>query len=335
MNVLGICAGAGVLLYPFLLDSRFNVEANLESRSIFFTKHNEQWKANFGDIPCHYDSRVIIDYKPNIIVGAPNCGHSSIFSLSRGKKFSDPKEDKSMTFFIKAINYYTPDLFLMENLNKATDLIDFNEAFKNYKLHFINSSVSKFGNSQVNRKRLVIIGVKKNRSFKLAYPKITHLKTSGELRKGLNKINFESGNIREPYEYSIPCYYKSLRKITVKHAKTLWQTEFSNETRWPVNMERMRNQPGVYRNLDDKYPATARKSNRQFNHVGDQLTPRELARIQGVPDSFKLITKETDTLYWINKARTSVTKCPPYEIGDWFKKLIIRNNDTTRIKQTT
>jgi asparagine synthase (glutamine-hydrolysing) len=50
----------------------------------------------------------------------------------------------------------------------------------------------------------------------------------------------------------------------------------------------MKNLPGVYRNLANEYPLTARKQNRQFNSLGYIMSPRELARIQGLPDDFKI-----------------------------------------------
>jgi site-specific DNA-cytosine methylase len=52
------------------------------------------------------------------------------------------------------------------------------------------------------------------------------------------------------------------------------------------------------------------------------MSPRELARIQGVPDSFKIHLDKDNLQYWINKGRASVTKCPPYQIAQWFKERI-------------
>ena len=47
MNVLGVCAGQGALLFPF----RKHLIGNIEVRGVFHTPGEEQWKANFGDIP--------------------------------------------------------------------------------------------------------------------------------------------------------------------------------------------------------------------------------------------------------------------------------------------
>ena len=54
------------------------------------------------------------------------------------------------------------------------------------------------------------------------------------------------------------------------------------------------------------------------------MTPRELARIQNIPDSFKIYMDIKNPIYWINKGRTTVTKCPPYDIGKWFYNQLIK-----------
>lgn len=51
LKVLGVSAGAGILLFPF----RKNLIANVETRGVFYTKGLEQWKLNFGDTPYYKD----------------------------------------------------------------------------------------------------------------------------------------------------------------------------------------------------------------------------------------------------------------------------------------
>ena len=104
-----------------------------------------------------------------------------------------------------------------------------------------------------------------------------------------------------------------------------WLTKRKGKSRWEVTDRNFSTAPGVYRNLEDSYPSTARKSNRQFSPTGTMMTPRELARIQGVPDDFIIFMDSPyskDMKYWINKGRATVTKCPPYEIGKYIYKLI-------------
>ena len=86
LKVLGVSAGAGILLFPF----RKNLIANIEIRGVFYTKGLEQWKLNFGDIP-YYKDGTFPDCKPDIILSSPDCGASSIMRLSKVKELGIPK----------------------------------------------------------------------------------------------------------------------------------------------------------------------------------------------------------------------------------------------------
>jgi site-specific DNA-cytosine methylase len=334
MRVIGINGGNGVILYPF----KKHLVANVEIRSIFHTKNQEQWKINFGEIPYYKDGESFLlnafdrDYdKPDIIIGAPDCGHSSILAYSRAKKLSDPRDNKSLQLFIESVIKLKPTVFLMENLPKLLQqysVEDFIEVFPDYYLIFHNLSVSDLGNSQKNRIRLLIIGYRKDsvvgkkEKDKVQYHftniyKVSRLKTCEQLTGDLYKENYKTGNIREDINTVITIYAGS--KLSLQAIRNYWQ-ENPEKKRYVVTDRKFSTAPGVYRNLSNSFPATARKANRQYNHLGLQLTPRELARIQGIPDRFKLFIDPTNKLYWINKTRASVTKCPPYEVGYWFYK---------------
>jgi site-specific DNA-cytosine methylase len=316
MNILGVCGGNGVILHPF----KKHLIANIEPRSVFYTKNQEQWRANFGSIPM-YKSLNFNTSLPEVevIIGAPDCGHSSILSYSRSKKFSDPKKNQSLELFIESVNLLQPKLFLMENLPALVTTYGedaLKAAFFKYKLQFFCVSVSRFGNSQKNRVRLLLVGTLKPNNYKIKLPPEGkyELKTCGEL---LSQISGLSGTDTEPDDKMVTMF--SRFKLPHSKISKLWRTKYKHQKRWPVLNRNFTSAPGVYKNLKNDFPATARKANRQFNHRGIMMSPRELARIQGVPDNFEIITKGTDT-YWINKGRVTVTKCPPYEVGHWFYK---------------
>jgi len=320
LRTLGICGGGGVILHPF----RDQLISNIEIRSIFHTPKQIQWRLNFN-VPFEKDlsirfSKNLVD----VIIGAPDCGHSSILAYSRAKKLSDPKENISLTFFMGSISYYKPKVFMMENLLKMAEVVDLEASFPDYDLKVFNEAVSVWGNSQFSRVRLVVVGIRKDLMISkvlIDLPDLTnhHYKNVNELFEGLGKMNGTHGHIREPDDYSIPLYIDGKRKITVQEAREIWRTRFKDHSRWEVEDQKMKNQPGVYRIFGDGYPLTVRKQNRQFGPDGNMLTPREIARIQGVPDSFKLWYDPLQSLYCINKARVTCAKTPPYEIGQWFK----------------
>jgi len=330
LNILGINGGNGVILHPFQKDKRFKILANVEPRALFLTPHDIQWRRNFH---CPMLRSLPAPLKNvDIIVGAPDCGHSSILSFSRKKSLGNPKENKSLTMFIEGVNAYRPKLFLMENLPallKTYGKGDLEEAFKEYQLTFIQSSVANFGNSQKTRKRLLIIGLRRGLPgigiFKKPKLKEHKLKTCGKLLAKLPKdqANRESLNhIIEDIDTTITIY--AGKKLQLSIIRKKWLKEFPQSTRWPVKNRKFTTAPGVYRNLKNQLPVTARKQNRQFNHKGLTMSARELARIQGVPDSFILHYESEKSQYWINKGRTTVTKTPPYEIGVWFKKKVLK-----------
>lgn len=323
MRILGICGGNGVMLHACKED----LIANIEIRSVFYTPKDIQWSSNFS---CSQLKTKKKFKRVDVIIGHPDCGHSSVLSYSRAKKLTNPKENKSFNLYIESIKVHQPKLFFMENLTKMLDNFKngIEEVFPGYRIKYYKASVSRWGNSQFSRKRLVVVGIRKNlspeidRLIKLPRFPNEFYSTCGELLQDLGESNENLCHIRESLEERICLYYGGERNITSKKAKKLWLTEFKDKRRWPVVGMKFKNQPGVYRNLINDYPKTVRKQNRQFNHLGLMLTPREIARIQGIPDNFKLWYDPDRKNYSINKARTTCAKTPPYEIGLWIKQMI-------------
>lgn len=329
MNVLGVMGGNGVILFPF----RQYLLGNIETRALFKTPSNEQWEANFPGVPLITNEKDLSiknfvneqrHQKIDIIIGAPDCGDSSVLSYSRRKKLGNPKDNPSLTLYFKMVKKFQPKVWLMENLAALLDTItkeDLAISFPDYNIIYHTKSVSAWGNPQLTRIRLVIIGVRKdqpqNLTDKLNYVKpIYRLKQCRELAEGL--VYGEKAHVREDENEVITMY--AGYKISIKDIKKEWMTTRAFKKRWEVTGGNFSTAPGVYRNLEDEYPATARKANRQFNHKGEMMSPRELARIQGIPDRFEIIMKEDRLNYYINKGRTTCTKTPPMEIPKWFRQ---------------
>jgi site-specific DNA-cytosine methylase len=329
MRIIGVCSGNGVSLFPFKED----IVLAIEPRAKFKFKNNEQWKLNFNSIPLY--TQVCFPVAKNItaIIGHPNCGNTSNLAYSRAKRQKNPLGDITVDFFIRAINFYKPKVFFFENLPKLLHYLPKEkllELWPNYNLLITCGSVAKWGNSQISRERLVIIGFRKNlmpgilecaKSFKI--PKY-ELKTTQELLQGLTYPDEKLCHIREPFN-TIVCMEKDYQKLTLAQVKTIWNTELKGKKRWDATTTgkgNMKNLPGVYRNLAKDLPLTVREQLRQFNPDGEVLTPREIARIQGIPDDFKLWYEPTKAKYCLNKARITCAKGPPYELLNYFKALL-------------
>lgn len=337
-NILGICQGQGTLLFPL----RKYVIGHVECRGRFYTSGNEQWKANFGDTPLVKkieDLPVEVRGKNiDLIMCSCDCGHSSALSYSRKKTLGNPKENTSMNLFIKSVKIFKPKMFLMENLPKLLQQItqeDWESTFPDYELVIHCHSVSEFGNSQVNRKRMLILGFKKGtpRAFIKCFTRVFAVNTpkvSSELL--LVAQGYTQKDIKLPKEKNLVLYdyrdprNKEKKKVWLSHKeiRKLWTKDFDGMGRWPIRTAKMHNLPGVYRNLPNKYPNTLVPSPRQFRPDGRPLTLNDFRSIQGFPDSFKIYIGPDNEYYWFAKALATIAKGPVYEMGVWFKKCLIK-----------
>lgn len=357
INIFGICGGNGVILYPFEKSDKFSIVDNIEFRKDFyyrgkglldeenisFLTRMRAYKLkdmkgkyillnnnnNIFSLKHIYTDLDIDNIKNRVIIGAPNCGSKSVFRLSRTKKLKDINLDQSFNLYLNSIKSIEPDIFVMENLPKLLE--DFTEEmwdteFSEYTMLYKVVSMSYFGNSQVDRKRLIIIGIKKSMG---EYPisvfnepiKKQLLMTTRVLMSNLIPNDIMSGNVREPMDKVFNVCARL--KMSVGDIQKVWLSN-NDMKRWEVVGERFTTAPGVYRNLNNEFPKTARKSERQFNPDGLPMSPRELARIQGIPDSFKIFIDRDNLQYSINKARVTVTKCPPYNFSSWVKRCLLK-----------
>lgn len=329
-NLLGICAGQGALLFPFLRSKKFNLLGNIEPRSVFHTKSESQWKANFKGIPFLKGYELPKDWHPDIILSSPDCGSCSVMRLSKSKTLGDPKSNKSIQLVFQSIQYYEPALFLIENLPRLLSLISkemLMDFFKDYKLIFHERSVSDFGNSQVSRKRLVIVGVHldKGKKYLNAFNEVFQVKTP-KLTRDLLFVSPYGSNYNIPIEKTLAMYdYRKLpekKNLTVEKIQVLWNSAFKNEKKWPIKTAKMSTLPGVYRLELDKPPLTLRPADRQFRPDGYPLGINDFKVIMGFPKKFKIYIDQENYLYWLNKARYTIAKGSVYEVGLWFKKCI-------------
>ena len=327
MNVLGISAGQGALLFPF----RKHLLGNIEPRGVFHTPGEEQWKANFKDVP-FYKGYCLqeFDEKVDIIISSPDCGASSIMRLSKVKELGKPKDNRSLSLVIEGINYYKPKIFLIENLPRLLSLLPnkyLQEALKDYKFIFHERSVSDYGNSQVSRKRLIIIGVHKKTGKKYlnAFDEVFQVKTP-KLTRDLLFVSPYGSNYNIPIEKTLAMYdYRKLpekKNLTVEKIQVLWNSAFKNEKKWPIKTAKMSTLPGVYRLELDKPPLTLRPADRQFRPDGYPLGINDFKTIMGFPKKFRIYIDQENYLYWLNKARYTIAKGSVYEVGLWFKECI-------------
>ena len=322
LKILGICAGQGALLFPW----RKQLLGNIEPRSVFHTQKEEQWRLNFGEIP-FLRNELPEKWHPDIILSSPDCGASSTMRLSKAKELGNPEKNKSIQLVIEGIMQYQPKVFMIENVPRLMNLMPekvWQEALPNYHISFKVNSVSDFGNSQVSRKRLIIIGIKNTaKSYIGCFDIIFSVNTPK-----LSRFILEAANMQPliPFDKVLAMYdYRKLPKkknLTVKEIQHLWTHDFKDEKKWPIKTAKMQTLPGVYKLDPDKPPLTLRPADRQFRPDGLPLGIQDFKNIQGFPKRFQIYLHEENYLYWLNKARYTIAKGAVYEVGIWFKKCI-------------
>ena len=337
LKILGVSAGQGALLFPFLNDKRFKILANLESRGVFHTPKEEQWKLNFGKIPFLKDLKFIFESKKirggcDIIVSSPDCGASSVMRLSKVKQLGDPKDNKSLNMVLEAIQFLNPTIFVIENLPKLVTLLPlefFERSAPEYKLVYHHRPVSDYGNSQVSRKRLMIIGIRKDsKKFSKLFDEVFQVNTLKVSRKLLEvaQFNGNEANWMPPLDKTLAMYdYRKLpekKVLTVKKIHKLWSKDFNDEKKWPIKTAKMSTLPGVYRLEADRPPLTLRPADRQFRPDGWPLGIQDFKNIMGFPKEYELYMDHERYLYWLNKARYTLAKGACYEAGLWFKRCL-------------
>lgn len=337
IKVLGVSAGQGALLFPFLGDKKFKIIANIESRGVFHTPNEEQWRKNFRKIPFDrtFENIYSQDITVDVIVSSPDCGASSVMRLSKVKTLGNPEQNKSLNMVIEAIQRYQPKVFLLENLPRLVTLLPeefLNKALPNYEFTYHQRSVSDYGNSQKSRKRLVIIGVKKSsKKFLNLFNEVFQVK-SPQLTRNLLEVSQFKGNesnYMPPLDKTLAMYdYRKLPNkdvLTVKQVHKLWKKDFKDEKKWPIKTAKMSTLPGVYRLEIDKAPLTLRPADRQFRPDGWPLGIEDFKNIMGFPKEFKIYMDQSRYLYWLNKARYTIAKGSVYEVGIWFKNCLKRS----------
>lgn len=322
LKILGICAGQGALLFPW----RKQLLGNIEPRAVFHTQKEEQWRLNFGEIP-FLRNELPEKWHPDIILSSPDCGASSTMRLSKAKELGNPEKNKSIQLVIEGIMQYQPKVFMIENVPRLMNLMPekiWQEALPNYNISFKVNSVSDFGNSQVSRKRLIIIGIKNTaKSYINCFDIIFSVNTPK-----LSRFILEAANMQPliPFDKVLAMYdYRKLPKkknLTVKEIQHLWTHDFKDEKKWPIKTAKMQTLPGVYKLDPDKPPLTLRPADRQFRPDGLPLGIQDFKNIQGFPKRFQIYLPEENYLYWLNKARYTIAKGAVYEVGIWFKKCI-------------
>ena len=239
------------------------------------------YEANFGEKPFGDITKIIANEVPDhdILTGGFPCQAFSIIGNGRG--FADTRG--ALFFDVERIlKTKQPKAFLLENVKQLTTH-DNGRTFKiilghlenlGYFIHYKVLNGLDFGVPQ-KRERIMIVGFKE--SYPFEFPR------NGTEKKTLADILEQDDQINKKHFLS-DYFRKKLQRKLKEQGKKI--------TTRPVVIHE--NKGG---NLGIHTFSTALRANGSYNYVtvnGERrLTPREMLRLQGYPDTFKMVVPDT------------------------------------------
>jgi DNA (cytosine-5)-methyltransferase 1 len=271
--------------------------------------------------------------KLDLIIGGPPCQAYSLIGRARGNMDDDPR-NHLYKYYAEFLKKYKPKYFVFENVLGLLTAKDPNDElyFDKMKSLFVETgysieyrvlSANEYGVLQ-NRKRIILVGKRGNRSKKSFYPEIEKWIPEAnvwELLKDLPKINAGGGKvsplelITKPSQWlrqaqistTLPLTWHEARPHSeqdleiYKYAVNLWNTE-KRRLHYDDLPEYLKSHKGR-NSFVDRFKVVAgdltachtvvahiSKDGHHYIHPDIEqnrsLTPREAARIQSFPDDY-------------------------------------------------
>ena len=309
MNVISLFSGCGGLDLGFE-KAGFNVPvANEFDRTIYETFKINHPKTHLieGDIRKvkKEDISPFIDGEIDGIIGGPPCqswseaGALKGIEDARGQLFYD---------YIRILNEFKPKFFLAENVsgmlaNRHNEAVEniinlFEETGYDVTLTLVNAK--DYGVAE-ERKRVFYIGFRKDLNIDFVFPKgstededkkltlkdvIWDLKETAVPAAEKNKHNSDAINNNEYFTGSFSPIFMSRNRVKS------W-----NEQAFTVQASGRQCQLHPQAPKMEKHGKNDCRFVEGYEHLYRRMTIREVARIQGFPDDFKFVYKETNNAY--------------------------------------
>ncbi len=333
-KVLDLFSGAGGLSYGLDMISNINtkIAVDFNESALKTFKYNMPESLTLcGDLTnVNFKNEVIDKARElgiNMIVGGPPCQGFSLKGKNLG--FDDPR-NFLFKEYVHIVKMVKPEVFIIENVKNLIN------ACEGYFIKEIISEMSKLGyiiNYGVlnakdfgvpeHRERTIIIG-SLSKSIQLPSPKKTELVTIRDAISDLSYLN--SGEGKETDTYRNPPlseYQNKMRNsngilynhIATKHSqialdklslippegdKKSLPKELHGKQKFSTTRSRLKwdeQSPTIDTRFDT--PSNGKNSHPYLNRA---ITPREAARIQSFPDSFRFLGKKTEICKQIGNA---------------------------------
>lgn len=262
---------------------------------------------------------VIGDASVDVIIGGPPCQGFSI----AGKRIVDDERNKLYKGFVRMVDYFRPQAFVMENVPnilsigegaiKDAIVEDFSKL--GYAVEYKVLTASDYGVPQ-NRRRAIFVGLQNGLHFTFPQPLQTSKITSEEALSDLPEYSVEDG---ATYPLTPNSEYQKLMRnnstalynhqATKHNQKTIdiisLVPDGGNYKDLPIELQSTRKVHIAWTRLNSKKPSfTIDTGHRHHFHYSYNRIPtaRESARIQSFPDDFIFTCSRTSQLKQIGNA---------------------------------
>lgn len=260
---------------------------------------------------------------PDVITGGPPCQGFSLANKRRNKIKDDPR-NKLFYQFVKFIDWYSPNAFVMENVKGLlsmkkggvinTIIDEFTNAGVGYKVKYKVLCAADYGVPQM-RERVIIIGIRDDLDIEPSFPSPVDGKiTVDEAISDLPLIQASEGDEIQDYTMEAQNDYQRLMRansdkvynhVAMKHTRRLierfeaikqgqnlldvWETHGAVKRGEPNKKSQIKfsqNNQRVYGDKPAPTIAASFQSNFIHPHLNRNFTAREGARLQSFPDNF-------------------------------------------------
>jgi DNA (cytosine-5)-methyltransferase 1 len=274
MKFIDLFAGIGGIRIPF---------DELEYECVFSSEIDKfariTYKENFKEEPYGDITKIDIKEIPehNLLLAGFPCQPFSIAGLKKGFE-----EERGKMFYIirDILKHHNPEYFLLENVkglkihNKGETLNTILKELKelDYTVYTDILSSKDYGIPQ-NRERLYIIGFKEKKGFQFPEKKELKKKVKDILEKEVDKKYTISDQIWKGH--------KERKRKHIEKGNGFGYNLVTRETEYTNTLSARYYKDGseILINQENKNPR--------------KLTPRECARLQGFPDTYKIVVSDT------------------------------------------
>lgn len=352
LTAIGIESGIGSMLIGAKQEG-FKVVGNVESRRQF---HTGTFQYNFGWAFMEYDLKKVITKIPKIdlLMSHPSCGKFSSMGWANSNGKQDISEEHgSFELVISSINLIGPRFFLVDNLPRALEASPLNwwaSKLPDYKLNVELVHNYGYGNVQLKRDRVFIMGWKKEEDFVFIPNEQTHQMTVQHVLHDLVDKEYPWMNHTFfPEKMSAP----NMSPLNIAQVREFWKGEpegknpkylrdefddifyIKDVDKKSYDPDELKTRIGTKKVRWLKHGQTITSGLNLYHSLrGDPLTCRERARLMGFPDDFLFVWKNQKDEFKQKPMGCQTGQAVPVGFPHHFSRLVKAHSSNEPIECT-